>query len=265
VGFRFRKSIKVMPGVRLNVSKSGVSTSIGGKGATVNLSKRGTRSTVGIPGSGISYSTLHSTKSGGTSHPASGTDTAKGCGCLMIAGVLLMFLVTQCHGPSSKNSDITSTDTPATADYETDAPAGAALSYGDGDTVYIDTASLRMRDRPSGLGSVVGSLKQGEEVKIVKRSGEWLQVAQGATLSWIAAQHVALAGPGAPAAANTLMSPGVRSSNKQSGRPHHSSSGRSSSGIYGGSTCPCSGSHVCVGPRGGRYCITSGGNKRYGV
>lgn len=34
---------------------------------------------------------------------------------------------------------------------------------------------------------------------------------------------------------------------------------------YGGGSCPCSGHHVCIGPRGGRYCITSGGNKRYGV
>lgn len=32
-----------------------------------------------------------------------------------------------------------------------------------------------------------------------------------------------------------------------------------------GSSCPCSGSRICIGPRGGRYCITSGGNKRYGV
>lgn len=31
------------------------------------------------------------------------------------------------------------------------------------------------------------------------------------------------------------------------------------------SGCPCGGGNVCVGPRGGRYCITSGGNKRYGV
>ncbi len=29
--------------------------------------------------------------------------------------------------------------------------------------------------------------------------------------------------------------------------------------------CPCNGGKVCVGPRGGRYCITSSGNKRYGV
>lgn len=29
--------------------------------------------------------------------------------------------------------------------------------------------------------------------------------------------------------------------------------------------CPCNGGKVCVGPRGGRYCITISGNKRYGV
>ena len=27
--------------------------------------------------------------------------------------------------------------------------------------------------------------------------------------------------------------------------------------------CPCNGNKLCTGPRGGRYCITSGGNKRY--
>lgn len=29
--------------------------------------------------------------------------------------------------------------------------------------------------------------------------------------------------------------------------------------------CPCNGGKVCVGPRGGRYCITSSGGKKYGV
>ncbi|WP_413629940.1 SH3 domain-containing protein [Novosphingobium sp. JCM 18896] len=40
---------------------------------------------------------------------------------------------------------------------------------------------------------------------------------------------------------------------------------RSNDLYSGGSSCPCRGSRVCIGPRGGRYCITSGGNKRYGV
>ena len=48
------------------------------------------------------------------------------------------------------------------------------------------------------------------------------------------------------------------------GRSGGSAGGRSE-GLLSGSSCPCSGSRVCIGPRGGRYCITSGGNKRYGV
>ena len=56
MGFRFRKSIKLLPGIRLNLSKSGVSASIGRPGATINISERGNRGTVGIPGTGMSYS-----------------------------------------------------------------------------------------------------------------------------------------------------------------------------------------------------------------
>nr|WP_267957881.1 DUF4236 domain-containing protein [Rhodovulum sulfidophilum] len=67
---RFRKSIKVMPGVRLNVSGSGVSTSIGGRGATVNLSKRGVRSTLSVPGTGLSWSSQKGWSEGSRSSPA---------------------------------------------------------------------------------------------------------------------------------------------------------------------------------------------------
>ena len=59
MALRFRKSIKIAPGIRLNVSKGGISTSLGGKGATVNISKKGARVTAGIPGSGLSASHLY--------------------------------------------------------------------------------------------------------------------------------------------------------------------------------------------------------------
>lgn len=58
MGFRFRKSVKILPGVKLNISSRGISSTIGGRGASVNVSKRGVRGTVGIPGSGISYSEM---------------------------------------------------------------------------------------------------------------------------------------------------------------------------------------------------------------
>ncbi|MBS0374915.1 MAG: DUF4236 domain-containing protein [Proteobacteria bacterium] len=55
MGFRFSRRIRVLPGVRINLSKSGVSTSVGTRGAWLTFGKRGTRATVGLPGTGISY------------------------------------------------------------------------------------------------------------------------------------------------------------------------------------------------------------------
>lgn len=55
MGFRFRKSFRLFPGVRLNLSKSGFSTTLGVPGANVNIRGRRVRRTVGIPGSGLSH------------------------------------------------------------------------------------------------------------------------------------------------------------------------------------------------------------------
>jgi Protein of unknown function (DUF4236) len=60
MGFRFYKSFKLFPGVRLNLSKSGISASVGIPGANVNFNSRGTRTTFGIPGSGLSHTTQKS-------------------------------------------------------------------------------------------------------------------------------------------------------------------------------------------------------------
>ncbi len=54
-GVRFRKSISVLPGVKINLSKTGVSSSIGGHGATMNIGTRSRTVTLGIPGTGLSY------------------------------------------------------------------------------------------------------------------------------------------------------------------------------------------------------------------
>jgi hypothetical protein len=58
VGFRIRKSFKLLPGVRINTSLSGVSVSVGRRGATTNISARGVRSTLSIPGTGLAYSSF---------------------------------------------------------------------------------------------------------------------------------------------------------------------------------------------------------------
>lgn len=54
-GVRFRKTWTIFPGVKINLSKTGISTSIGGHGATVNVGTRSRTITLGIPGTGLSY------------------------------------------------------------------------------------------------------------------------------------------------------------------------------------------------------------------
>lgn len=55
MGLRFRKSIKICKGLRINLSKSGASLSIGVRGARYTIGPRGRRATIGIPGTGIYY------------------------------------------------------------------------------------------------------------------------------------------------------------------------------------------------------------------
>ena len=53
--FRFRRSMSIIPGVRLNFGKRGASVSLGPRGAKMTIGPTGTRVTAGLPGTGISY------------------------------------------------------------------------------------------------------------------------------------------------------------------------------------------------------------------
>ena len=56
MGFNFRKSIKIMPGLTLNLGKKSSSISIGPRGAKLNINSKGKkRLTTSIPGTGLSY------------------------------------------------------------------------------------------------------------------------------------------------------------------------------------------------------------------
>ncbi|MBN8587922.1 MAG: DUF4236 domain-containing protein [Rhodothermia bacterium] len=53
MSWNYRKRIKIIPGVHLNFSKNGISTSIGFKGASLNFGKNGTYLNTSIPGTGL--------------------------------------------------------------------------------------------------------------------------------------------------------------------------------------------------------------------
>jgi hypothetical protein len=53
---RFRRTFHILPGVRINISRGGISTTIGPRGAHLTFNKQGVRQTVGLPGTGLSES-----------------------------------------------------------------------------------------------------------------------------------------------------------------------------------------------------------------
>lgn len=80
MGLNFRKSITILPGVRLNLSKSGISASFGKKGIRQSISTTGrARTTIGIPGTGVYYTKQTNVKklAGGLKDKITGKKTDK--------------------------------------------------------------------------------------------------------------------------------------------------------------------------------------------
>jgi len=83
--FRFRRSIRLAPGIRINLGKRSASMSVGVRGAHMTFGgPRGTRSTVGLSGTGLSYTATSET---GARAPRSGQG-ALGWLLLAVVGVV---------------------------------------------------------------------------------------------------------------------------------------------------------------------------------
>jgi hypothetical protein len=56
MAWRFYRRVRLIPGLRVNLSRSGPSLSIGHRGAWHTVGPHGRRVTLGLPGTGIFYS-----------------------------------------------------------------------------------------------------------------------------------------------------------------------------------------------------------------
>lgn len=145
------------------------------------------------------------------------------------------------------------------------------------------TAAMNCRETPSLYGKVVAAIAKGAIVDGKASAGDWTRI-DGAPDCWAATRYLvkldASAKPGASAKPD--VRPGTASSRTSSYRiskPRRLSPAASERASRRATpneplfsprglnprACPCGSLQVCIGPRGGRYCITSGGNKRYGV
>jgi hypothetical protein len=132
---------------------------------------------------------------------------------------------------------------------------------------------------------VLGTLRRGDDVSVISSDSAWSYVDPARLSACYVRSDLLAASPGGyagyssaqtsrgaakPVGSSYRQSPGLFSTSRYTSRvkrrPASTRRSSRSRGFYdGGGSCPCSGSNICVGPRGGRYCITSGGNKRYGV
>jgi Protein of unknown function (DUF4236) len=55
MSIRFWRRVRIIPGMRVNLSKSGASLSVGRRGAWITVGPRGRRATLGLPGTGLRW------------------------------------------------------------------------------------------------------------------------------------------------------------------------------------------------------------------
>lgn len=250
MGLRFRKSIRLFPGVRINLSKGGVSASVGRPGATINIGRKGVRSTVGLPGSGLSYSEMLMDGKGEHVAPVASRTAGGGAGCVLFAIVALLIAAV------------------ATCTYKRDAaPDPTVLERPVGRPLFVTANSLNCRVQASPSATVVGKRTRGEALTVVTSGGEWTQVESANGACWMATRYLSVASPGlVPAPPKIDRVASQQSERRASVAPSRSAArSRASARALNREACSCASHAVCIGPRGGRYCLTSGGAKRYGV
>lgn len=178
MGFRFRKSLTILPGFRLNFSKSGVSASLGVPGATINLGKRGARGTVGIPGTGLSYSEQLYNPGADVPQAAGGS---RGCLAVFAAvGAVLAVFVMLSPTESGRNTATSTSELDASLDATA---LGASNSTEQRVTVNVDI--LNCRSNPTVRAESVGKLARSRSMVVVDTQAGWSLVQDATHNCWV--------------------------------------------------------------------------------
>lgn len=200
------------------------------------------------------------------------TSAGRGCGVVLVIAIAL-FAIGKCSSNTPKDAAVAE---PVTGAAATSEPA------------RVSARSLNCRAEPASSARVVEALSRNEQVVVAERRDGWAGLTRAGGTCWVSEgflENGAADGAGAATrsggtrglltagsavgagatGAYVATRAGVHHAKRRS-TPHGRRGRRSrGGGSYFGGGCPCSGSQICIGPRGGRYCITSGGNKRYGV
>ena len=235
MGMRFKKSKKIAPGVKLNVSNKSVGVSVGGKGVHHSVSSSGRKTTtVSAPGTGLSYVKT----SGGGSRKRKSSKKAQsgtvGCGTILLGFILFFFIIgvfssglssgrkkaaesavsSSSATPTVSVMSETSTPTP------TEAPAETKVMY--------SKSSLNIRAAASADAEKLGTFSAGDSVTVISSENGWSKIDYNGTEAYVASDYLSDTQPTAAPAATQAPS----SSDQQetmvwvsdSGKKYHSKS-----------------------------------------
>ena len=181
MGFRFQKRLSILPGVRINLSKGGVSTSLGPRGADVNIGRNGVTTNAGIPGTGLSYRSKVGGKGG-----------ALGILALVAGGGFWAFQhwskiepavapVPQIAQPAAAPSATIATQPPGNDSANT--------------TRFVHRNGSDLRDQPKTSGRVLKQESIGAQVILVGEDNGWEQVKDGDITGYMRASVLSTAPP----------------------------------------------------------------------
>ena len=202
MGWRFRRSFRIAPGIRLNMGKSGfTSLSVGGRGATLNLGKRGVTSTVSLPGTGLSYQhRYHNLLPVQPPPPVPATPAGRRAisvrACVVGAVVLGGYLALRSSTPSSPSPvPMASVTAPVGVATASAAPVRPQAVVPQAVTVLsppipirqVMTIQANVRAAPSMSGLVVRTLMHGQMVQALQTENGWTRVAEqdGEPIGWM--------------------------------------------------------------------------------
>jgi hypothetical protein len=199
--------------LRINLSKGGISGSVGPRGADINIGKQGITTNAGLPGTGLSYrqrlGVAHGSGIGVGLFIAAlafaGYKYFAHNGLPNIPGITATQQTTSTRLPGDDSGGIpkiTREARPAHAHHAQSA-AGAdviAAAKPASGTMYVRRGNSDLRPAPSTSSEAIRKLAKGDTVTLLALSDKWAEVDDHGTKGWVRASILKDTPPGAAAA-----------------------------------------------------------------
>jgi hypothetical protein len=163
-GLRFQKRISILPGLlRINLSKSGASASVGPRGADVNIGSHGVTTNAGIPGTGISY--RQKVGGGGKTWLA----VLAVVGGLAVWGFQHMAKIEKFFAPAA----------PQVASQPVAGKVQSPVNIAAPGLRYVHRGGSVIRDEPKTSGRTLKKESKGAQITLISQADGWAKVTDG--------------------------------------------------------------------------------------